>query len=48
VPEIASATGHSLQHVTRILEVYLARTRPLADGAIAKLDRHAKRLQKRS
>ena len=27
VPEIAAVTGHSLKHVTHILEVYLSRTR---------------------
>jgi integrase len=27
VPEIAAITGHSLKHVTHILETYLARTR---------------------
>ena len=39
VPEIASVTGHSFKHVTHILEVYLSRTRALADAAIVKLDR---------
>ncbi len=48
VPEIAAVTGHSLAHVQRILDVYLARTRALADAAIFKLERHARRLQKRS
>ena len=45
VPEIAAVTGHSLKHVTHILEVYLSRTRHLADAAIIKLERRAKRLQ---
>jgi integrase len=45
VPEIAAVTGHSLKHVTHILEVYLSRTRHLADTAIIKLERRAKRLQ---
>jgi integrase len=48
VPEIAAVTGHTLKHVTHILETYLARTKSLADAAIIKLDRHAKRLRKRS
>jgi hypothetical protein len=48
VPEIAAVTGHSLKHVTHILEVYLSRTRALADAAIVKLDRRVKRLQKGS
>ena len=39
VPEIAAVTGHTLKHVTHILETYLARTRQLADAAIFKLDR---------
>jgi integrase len=46
VPEIAAVTGHSLAHAQRILEVYLARTRALADSAIFKLERHARRLKK--
>jgi integrase len=45
VPEIAAVTGHSLKHVTHILEVYLSRTKALADAAIVKLDRRVKRLQ---
>jgi integrase len=48
VPEIAAVTGHSLKHVTPILEVYLSRTRHLADAAIIKLERRAKRLQRQS
>jgi integrase len=48
VPEIAALTGHSLAHAQRILDKYLARTRLLADSAIIKLERHAKRLQKKS
>lgn len=47
-PEIASITGHSLDHVGKILDVYLARTAPLAQAAIMKLERRAKRLQKGS
>jgi hypothetical protein len=54
VPEIASITGHSLRSVETILEKYLARTRALAESAIAKLEnafrtnsakRSAKRLE---
>jgi integrase len=48
VPEIAAVTGHSLAHAQRILDTYLSRTRQLADAAIIKLERHARRLQKRS
>jgi integrase len=48
VPEIAAVTGHTLKHVTHILEVYLSRTRQLADAAIVKLERRAKRLQRQS
>jgi hypothetical protein len=44
--EIASITGHSYAQVHRILEVYLPRTRALADAAIMKLERHTRRLQK--
>lgn len=40
VPEIASITGHSMKTVESILERYLARTKPLAINAIAKLDRY--------
>jgi len=39
---------NSLKHVTHILEVYLSRTKALADAAIIKLDRRLKRLQKGS
>ncbi len=38
-PEIASITGHTLAHVTTILDKYLARTRPLAEAAIGKFER---------
>ena len=37
-PEIAALTGHSLGLVDSILEKYLARTRPLAEAAIHKLE----------
>lgn len=40
VPEIATITGHSQAHAQRILDHYLARTRTLAESAIAKLDEH--------
>jgi integrase len=40
VPEIATITGHSPQHAQKILDRYLARTRELAESAIAKLDEH--------
>jgi integrase len=42
VPEIAAVTGHSLKHVTEILEVYLKRTKALAAAAIFKLEQHAR------
>jgi integrase len=48
VPEIAAITGHSFKHVAHILEVYLSRTRHLADAAIVKLEKRLKRLQKGS
>ncbi|WP_407528369.1 tyrosine-type recombinase/integrase [Methylobacterium oryzisoli] len=38
--EIATITGHSVASVNKILEVYLARTRSLAQSAIIKLDQH--------
>lgn len=38
--EIAAITGHTLAGVERILEAYLARTRPLAENAIRKLEEH--------
>ncbi|KQP50802.1 tyrosine-type recombinase/integrase [Methylobacterium sp. Leaf108] len=38
--EIATITGHTLASVNKILEVYLARTRALAQSAIIKLDAH--------
>jgi integrase len=40
VPEIATITGHSQAHAQKILDRYLARTRSLAESAIAKLDEH--------
>lgn len=40
VPEIATLTGHSQAHAQKILDRYLARTRSLAESAIAKLDEH--------
>lgn len=40
VPEIATITGHSVAHVQEIIDRYLARTRELAESAIAKLDEH--------
>ena len=43
VPEIAAVTGHSLSNASRILEVYLSRTRSLADAAIIKLDERRNR-----
>lgn len=36
--EIAAITGHSLRNVSAILDKYLARTRALAENAIAKLE----------
>jgi integrase len=42
VPEIAAITGHTLKHVTHILETYLSRTRQLADAAIVKLENRLK------
>ena len=38
--EIATITGHTLQSVNKILEVYLARTKALAQSAIIKLNAH--------
>ena len=40
VPEIASITGHSLESASRIVDVYLARTRALATSGIIKLNEH--------
>ncbi|WP_246775838.1 hypothetical protein [Methylobacterium aquaticum] len=40
MPEIATITRHSLAHAQRSLDRYLARTRTLAESAIAKLDEH--------
>lgn len=40
VPEIATITGHTAASVNKILEVYLARTRTLAESAIAKFEAH--------
>lgn len=38
--EIATITGHTLVSVNKILEVYSARTKPLARSAITKLNAH--------
>ena len=35
--ESAAITGHSLKHVTKILEVYMPYTREMNDAAVAKL-----------
>jgi len=43
VPEIATITGHSQAHAQKILDRYLARTRSLAESAIAKLDDHRRK-----
>lgn len=45
VPEIATITGHTQQHAQKILDRYLARTRTLAESAIAKLDEHRRNRQ---
>jgi integrase len=45
--EIATITGHSLATAQRILDVYLARTRALADSAILKFEQHP-RLQEQA
>lgn len=47
VPEIAAVTGHTLTHAQRILDLYLARTRTLADAAIFKLEKRARALEKK-
>ncbi|HET7191391.1 MAG TPA: integrase, partial [Pseudolabrys sp.] len=47
VPEIAAITGHSLDHVGRILDKYLKRTAQLAEAAIFKLEAHAAKRKKR-
>ncbi|WP_244544589.1 tyrosine-type recombinase/integrase [Cohaesibacter marisflavi] len=37
-PQIAAITGHSLRHVSGILDKYLAKTRTLADQAMSKFE----------
>ena len=37
-PQIAAITGHSLKTVPSILDRYLARTRVLASGAVARFE----------
>jgi integrase len=37
--EIASITGHSMKHIEKIIDTYMARTRKLNDEAVAKLER---------
>ena len=41
--EIAAITGHTLGYVSSILDRYLARTRTLAENAIAKLEARTNR-----
>jgi hypothetical protein len=41
-PKKRTCTGHSLRSATRILEVYLARTKALATAAIVKLNEHSR------
>lgn len=36
IPEIAAVSGHSIEETTKILEIYLPRTAPMAAAAIAK------------
>ena len=40
VPEIASISGHAIDHCQKIIDRYLPRTRLLAQAAITKLDAH--------
>jgi integrase len=42
IPEIVSITGHSLKTASKILEIYLSRTRELADSAIDKFEAKSK------
>lgn len=39
IPEICAITGHSLEEATQILEVYLPRTRKMAENAIDKVQK---------
>jgi integrase len=48
VAEVAAVSGHSLAHAQRILDVYLARTKHLADAAILKFEQRLKPFPKRS
>jgi integrase len=48
VPEIATITGHGLEHVSRILERYLARTRHLSESAMLKFENRLQDLQSRT
>lgn len=48
VAEAASITGHSLRTAQKILDVYLARTRTLADAAILKFEQHPRLVRKQS
>ena len=45
VPEIAAVTGHTIDRTTRILEVYLPRTAPMARSAVTRLDEARRRTQ---
>lgn len=37
--QIASITGHSMKHIEKIIDTYMARTRQLNDEAVAKLEK---------
>lgn len=43
IPEICAITGHSLKEATQILEVYLPRSRRMAENAIEKVQKLEKR-----
>jgi hypothetical protein len=40
VPQIASVSGHAIDHTQRILETYLPRNAELAKAAIARWSEH--------
>ncbi|SDA28315.1 Phage integrase family protein [Methylobacterium sp. UNC378MF] len=44
--EVATVTGHAVEHVHSILQLYLSRTRALAESAIAKLETHSRNVER--
>ncbi|MFB3101654.1 MAG: hypothetical protein ACE1ZV_00165, partial [Alphaproteobacteria bacterium] len=40
IPEISAVTGHSINRTQQIIDTYFVRTKPMAQSAISKWERH--------